>query len=148
MTGSRDRAVGALVGLAVGDAVGTTLEFKRPGTFEPITDMAKLVRQGRLPQGPRVGILSISGGSSIVYADRALEMGLTLPPFEPATLEAMVAAGITEIGVIVGDTRDEVMAALGDGGRFGASITFIPQDAPLGLAHCVLIAREFLADLR
>jgi glucose-1-phosphate thymidylyltransferase len=61
-------------------------------------------------------------------------------------IEAMVAAGITEIGVIVGDTRDEVMAALGDGARFGASITFIPQDAPLGLAHCVLIAREFLGE--
>jgi len=61
-------------------------------------------------------------------------------------IEAMVAAGITEIGVIVGDTRDEVTAALGDGSRFGASITYIPQDAPLGLAHCVLIARDFLGD--
>jgi len=61
-------------------------------------------------------------------------------------IEAMVAAGITEIGVIVGDTRDEVTAALGDGGQFGAAITFIPQDEPLGLAHCVLIAREFLGD--
>jgi len=61
-------------------------------------------------------------------------------------IEAMVAAGITEIGVIVGDTRDEVMTALGDGAQFGASITFIPQDEPLGLAHCVLIAREFLGD--
>ena len=60
-------------------------------------------------------------------------------------IEAMVAAGISEIGVIVGDTRDEVMAALGDGSRFGAAITYIPQDAPLGLAHCVLIARDFLA---
>ena len=59
-------------------------------------------------------------------------------------LEAMVAAGITEIGVIVGDTRAEVMGALGDGSRFGARITYIPQDAPLGLAHCVLIAAEFL----
>ena len=59
-------------------------------------------------------------------------------------IEAMVAAGITEIGVIVGDTRTEVMAALGDGSRFGATFTFIPQDAPLGLAHCVLIAEEFL----
>ncbi len=58
---------------------------------EPITDMAKLVAQGRLPQGPRVGILSISGGSSIVFADRALEAGLTLPPFEPKTLDAMRA---------------------------------------------------------
>jgi len=36
---SRDRAIGALVGLAVGDAVGTTLEFESPGSFEPITDM-------------------------------------------------------------------------------------------------------------
>ena len=61
-------------------------------------------------------------------------------------IEAMVAAGITEIGIIVGDTRAEVMAALGDGGLFGASFTFIPQDAPLGLAHCVLIADEFLGD--
>ncbi len=61
-------------------------------------------------------------------------------------IEAMVAAGITEIGVIVGDTRAEVMAALGDGSRFGATFTFIPQDAPLGLAHCVLIAEQFLGD--
>jgi glucose-1-phosphate thymidylyltransferase len=61
-------------------------------------------------------------------------------------IEAMVAAGITEIGVIVGDTRAEVMDALGDGARFGATFTFIPQDAPLGLAHCVLIAHDFLGD--
>ena len=61
-------------------------------------------------------------------------------------IEAMVSAGITEIGVIVGDTRAEVMAALGDGSQWGAQITFIPQDAPLGLAHCVLIARDFLGD--
>ncbi len=61
-------------------------------------------------------------------------------------IESMVSAGITEIGVIVGDTREEVMAGLGDGSQFGATITYIPQDAPLGLAHCVLIAREFLGD--
>jgi glucose-1-phosphate thymidylyltransferase len=61
-------------------------------------------------------------------------------------IEAMVAAGIVEIGVIVGDTRAEVMAALGDGSQWGAHITFIPQDEPLGLAHCVLIAADFLGD--
>jgi len=61
-------------------------------------------------------------------------------------IRSMVAAGITELGVIVGDTRDEVMENLGDGSAFGASITYIPQDEPLGLAHCVLIAREFLGD--
>jgi glucose-1-phosphate thymidylyltransferase len=61
-------------------------------------------------------------------------------------LEAMAAAGIDEIGIIVGDTRAEVMEAVGDGGRWGVGITFIPQDAPLGLAHCVLIAGDFLGD--
>jgi glucose-1-phosphate thymidylyltransferase len=61
-------------------------------------------------------------------------------------LEAMAAAGIDEIGVIVGDTRAEVMAAVGDGSRWGIDVTFIPQDTPLGLAHCVLIASEFLGD--
>src|SRR3954454_7997826 len=61
-------------------------------------------------------------------------------------LEAMAAAGIAEIGIIVGDTRAEVMEAVGDGSRFGITVTYIPQEAPLGLAHCVLIASDFLAD--
>lgn len=52
---------------------------------EPITDMAKLVAQGRLPRGPRVGVLSISGGSSIVFADRATPNGLMLPAFTDET---------------------------------------------------------------
>src|SRR5256885_8615829 len=61
-------------------------------------------------------------------------------------LEAIREAGITDIGVIVGDTRQEVIAALGDGSRFDAKITFIHQAEPLGLAHAVLTAREFLQD--
>lgn len=61
-------------------------------------------------------------------------------------LEAMVLAGIRDIGIIVGDTRDEVMAAVGDGSKFGASITYIPQEEPLGLAHCVVIAADFVGD--
>ena len=61
-------------------------------------------------------------------------------------IDSLVAAGITDIGVIVGDTRREVMAALGDGSQFGCTITYIPQDSPAGLAHCVLIARQFLGD--
>jgi glucose-1-phosphate thymidylyltransferase len=59
-------------------------------------------------------------------------------------LEDMVAAGITEIGIVVGDTHAEIEAAVGDGSRFGARVSYIPQEAPLGLAHCVLIARDFL----
>jgi glucose-1-phosphate thymidylyltransferase len=61
-------------------------------------------------------------------------------------LEDMVEAGIKEIGIVVGGTAHEIEAAVGDGSRWGAEITYIPQEAPLGLAHCVLIARDFLAD--
>jgi glucose-1-phosphate thymidylyltransferase len=61
-------------------------------------------------------------------------------------IEAVVAAGITDIGVVVGETRDEIRAAVGDGSRFGARVTYLEQEAPSGLAHAVLIARDFLAD--
>jgi glucose-1-phosphate thymidylyltransferase len=61
-------------------------------------------------------------------------------------LEALVDAGITDIGIIVGDTAEEIRAAVGEGERFGARITYIRQEAPLGLAHCVLTARDFLGD--
>jgi len=61
-------------------------------------------------------------------------------------IEDMVEAGIDEIGIIVGDTADEIIAAVGDGSRFGTRVTYLRQDAPLGLAHCVLIARDFLGD--
>jgi len=60
-------------------------------------------------------------------------------------IEAVVEAGISEVGIVVGDTREEIEAAVGDGSRFGARVTYIEQEAPLGLAHAVLIAEEFLA---
>jgi glucose-1-phosphate thymidylyltransferase len=61
-------------------------------------------------------------------------------------IDDMVEAGIKEIGIVVGQTGDEIREAVGDGSRWGVEITYIPQDAPLGLAHCVLIARDFLGD--
>ncbi|WP_405662336.1 glucose-1-phosphate thymidylyltransferase [Streptomyces sp. NBC_01166] len=61
-------------------------------------------------------------------------------------LEAIAEAGITEVGIVVGDTVDEIREAVGDGSEFGIEVTYIPQDEPLGLAHAVLIAREFLGD--
>jgi glucose-1-phosphate thymidylyltransferase len=60
-------------------------------------------------------------------------------------VESVVAAGIEEIGIVVGDTGDEIRAAVGDGSRFGARVSYLQQEAPLGLAHAVLIAEEFIA---
>jgi glucose-1-phosphate thymidylyltransferase len=62
-------------------------------------------------------------------------------------IEDMAEAGIAEIGIIVNaETGDEIRAAVGDGSRWGVSVTYLVQAEPLGLAHCVVVAREFLGD--
>jgi glucose-1-phosphate thymidylyltransferase len=61
-------------------------------------------------------------------------------------LEAIAEAGITDVGIVVGDTAPAVQDAVGDGSAFGLKVTFIPQAAPLGLAHAVLIAADYLGD--
>jgi glucose-1-phosphate thymidylyltransferase len=61
-------------------------------------------------------------------------------------LEAIRDAGITDVGIVVGDTAPAIKEAVGDGSAFGLNATYIRQDAPRGLAHAVLIAREFLGD--
>jgi glucose-1-phosphate thymidylyltransferase len=61
-------------------------------------------------------------------------------------LEAIRDAGITDAGIVVGDTAPAIREAVGDGSGFGLNVTYIPQEAPLGLAHAVLIAREYLGE--
>ncbi|MDO8733623.1 MAG: glucose-1-phosphate thymidylyltransferase [Elusimicrobiota bacterium] len=61
-------------------------------------------------------------------------------------LEAIADSGIKDVGIIVGDTKNEIMSAVGDGKKFGIKVTYIPQEAPLGLAHAVKIAQSFLKD--
>ncbi|MCW2913246.1 MAG: rmlA [Actinomycetia bacterium] len=61
-------------------------------------------------------------------------------------LEAISEAGIREVGIVVGDTAAEIQGAVGDGSRFGLEVTYLPQEAPLGLAHAVQISREYLGE--
>ncbi|HET6185448.1 MAG TPA: sugar phosphate nucleotidyltransferase [Trebonia sp.] len=58
-------------------------------------------------------------------------------------LEAIAAAGITDVGIVVGDTAPVIEAAAGDGSKFGIRATYVRQQAPFGLAHAVLMARDF-----
>lgn len=59
-------------------------------------------------------------------------------------IEALKEAGIKDIGLIVGDTKEEIREAVGDGSRWGVKISYIEQAAPLGLAHAVKISETFL----
>jgi glucose-1-phosphate thymidylyltransferase len=59
-------------------------------------------------------------------------------------IEALAAAGIRDIAIVVGDTQAEIRAAVGDGATWGVRITYIEQDAPRGLAHAVLISEDYI----
>jgi glucose-1-phosphate thymidylyltransferase len=59
-------------------------------------------------------------------------------------IEALKEAGIEEIGIVVGDTKQEIVEAVGDGKRWDVKVTYIEQEEPLGLAHAVLISEDFL----
>jgi len=61
-------------------------------------------------------------------------------------LRHMAAAGISEVGVVVGPLHEGIREAVGDGSAFGLRVTYVHQGEPKGLAHAVLCAREFLAD--
>ncbi|HEX7521570.1 MAG TPA: glucose-1-phosphate thymidylyltransferase, partial [Acidimicrobiia bacterium] len=95
--------------------------------------------------------LVLAGGSGtrlrpITYTSAKQLVPLANKPILFFGLEAIAAAGIHEVGIVVGDTELDIRAAVGDGSQFGLSVTYLRQDAPLGLAHAVLIARDFLGD--
>jgi glucose-1-phosphate thymidylyltransferase len=94
--------------------------------------------------------LILSGGRGtrlrpITYTSAKQMVPVANKPILFYGIEALVECGVREIGIVVGDTRQEIRDAVGDGSRFGARVTYIEQEAPLGLAHAVLIAEAFMA---
>ena len=93
--------------------------------------------------------LILSGGRGtrlrpITYTSAKQLVPIANKPILFYGIEALAASGITEIGIVVGDTHQEIRDAVGDGSRWGVRVAYIQQEAPLGLAHAVLTAEPFI----
>ncbi len=93
--------------------------------------------------------LILSGGKGtrlrpITYTRAKQLVPVANKPVLFRVIEALVEADITDLGIVVGDTAAEIRDAVGDGARWGAKVTYIPQPEPLGLAHAVKISADYV----
>ncbi|MFQ5341035.1 MAG: glucose-1-phosphate thymidylyltransferase [Anaerolineae bacterium] len=95
--------------------------------------------------------LILSGGKGtrlypLTYTSAKQLIPVANKPVLFRVIETLQDVGVTDIGIVVGDTAEEIKQAVGRGGRWGVEITYIHQAEPLGLAHAVKISQDYLAD--
>jgi glucose-1-phosphate thymidylyltransferase len=112
-------------------------------------------REGTLVKGKKkvanLKGLVLSGGKGsrlrpFTYTSAKQLVPIANKPVLFYSIEQLVDAGIRDIAIVVGETADQIRAAVGDGSAFGASVEYIEQDAPLGIAHAVKIARDYMGE--
>jgi glucose-1-phosphate thymidylyltransferase len=99
----------------------------------------------------RIKALILSGGKGtrlrpITFTSAKQLVPVANKPILFYGIEAIRDAGITDVGIVVGDTAEEVKKAVGTGEQFGVSVEYIHQEAPLGLAHAVKVSRDYIGD--